>query len=44
MVLLAEFVLSPGRVISWIVMGLVAGWLAGLTMNGGGYGIVRQHA
>jgi uncharacterized membrane protein YeaQ/YmgE (transglycosylase-associated protein family) len=39
---IAELVLSPGGVISWIVMGLIAGWLAGLTMSGRGYGIVRD--
>ena len=42
MALLAELALSPGGIISWIVVGLVAGWLAGLTMSGGGYGIVRD--
>jgi uncharacterized membrane protein YeaQ/YmgE (transglycosylase-associated protein family) len=40
--MLAEVVLSPGGVISWIVVGLIAGWLAGMTMSGGGYGIVRD--
>ncbi len=40
--LFAELVLSPGGVLSWIVVGLIAGWLAGLTMSGGGYGIVRD--
>jgi uncharacterized membrane protein YeaQ/YmgE (transglycosylase-associated protein family) len=39
---IAELVLSPGGVISWIAMGLIAGWLAGLTMSGRGYGIVRD--
>jgi uncharacterized membrane protein YeaQ/YmgE (transglycosylase-associated protein family) len=24
----------------WIVIGLIAGWLAGVVMKGGGYGIV----
>ena len=24
----------------WIVVGLIAGWLAGVVMKGGGYGIV----
>jgi len=24
----------------WLVVGLIAGWLAGLVMKGGGYGIV----
>ena len=39
---IAELVLSPGGVISWLVMGLLAGWLAGLVMSGRGYGIVRD--
>lgn len=26
--------------LSWILVGLVAGWLAGLVMKGGSYGIV----
>jgi len=26
--------------IEWIVVGLIAGWLAGVVMKGGGYGIV----
>jgi uncharacterized membrane protein YeaQ/YmgE (transglycosylase-associated protein family) len=26
--------------ISWIIVGLIAGWLAGLVMKGGGYGII----
>jgi uncharacterized membrane protein YeaQ/YmgE (transglycosylase-associated protein family) len=42
MVLIAELALSPGGFISWIVVGLIAGWLAGLTMSGGGYGIVSD--
>ncbi len=25
-------------VIAWVVAGLIAGWLAGVTMKGGGYG------
>ena len=24
----------------WIVVGLIAGWLAGMVMKGGGYGII----
>jgi len=24
----------------WIIVGLIAGWLAGLVMKGGGYGII----
>jgi len=27
-------------IIAWIVLGLIAGWLAGMIMRGGGYGIV----
>ena len=27
-------------IIAWIVLGLVAGWLAGQFMRGGGYGLV----
>jgi uncharacterized membrane protein YeaQ/YmgE (transglycosylase-associated protein family) len=34
--------LSPGGIIAWIVIGLVAGWLAGLVMKGGGYGIIAD--
>jgi len=26
--------------IAWIVVGLIAGWLAGVVMKGGGYGIL----
>jgi uncharacterized membrane protein YeaQ/YmgE (transglycosylase-associated protein family) len=26
--------------LSWIVVGLIAGWLAGLVMKGGGYGVI----
>ena len=27
-------------IIAWILLGLVAGWLAGQVMRGGGYGII----
>lgn len=27
-------------IIAWIVVGLIAGWLAGVVMKGGGYGII----
>lgn len=27
-------------IISWIVVGLIAGWLAGMVMKGGGYGVI----
>jgi uncharacterized membrane protein YeaQ/YmgE (transglycosylase-associated protein family) len=32
----AEMALAPGRVISWLIVGLIAGWLTGLFMRGGG--------
>lgn len=27
-------------IIGWIIIGLIAGWLAGLLMRGGGFGII----
>ena len=27
-------------ILSWIVVGLIAGWLAGLVMRGGGFGLI----
>jgi uncharacterized membrane protein YeaQ/YmgE (transglycosylase-associated protein family) len=33
-------VLSPVGVFTWLLIGLIAGWLAGLMMKGGGYGII----
>jgi uncharacterized membrane protein YeaQ/YmgE (transglycosylase-associated protein family) len=27
-------------ILAWLFVGLVAGWLAGLVMKGGGYGII----
>jgi uncharacterized membrane protein YeaQ/YmgE (transglycosylase-associated protein family) len=33
-------VLSPGGIIAWLVVGLIAGWLAGLMMKGSGYGVL----
>lgn len=32
--------LNPGGIIAWIVIGLIAGWLAGVIMPGGGYGFI----
>lgn len=26
--------------LAWLIVGLIAGWLAGLVMKGGGYGII----
>jgi uncharacterized membrane protein YeaQ/YmgE (transglycosylase-associated protein family) len=33
-------VLSPGSIVAWLLVGLIAGWLAGLMMKGSGYGII----
>jgi uncharacterized membrane protein YeaQ/YmgE (transglycosylase-associated protein family) len=27
-------------ILSWIVVGLIAGWMAGMVMKGGGYGLI----
>jgi len=27
-------------ILSWIILGLIAGWLAGQVMKGGGYGLI----
>jgi uncharacterized membrane protein YeaQ/YmgE (transglycosylase-associated protein family) len=27
-------------ILSWIIVGLIAGWLAGMIMRGGGYGLI----
>jgi uncharacterized membrane protein YeaQ/YmgE (transglycosylase-associated protein family) len=32
--------LEPGGIIAWLIVGLVAGWLAGQVMKGGGYGVI----
>jgi uncharacterized membrane protein YeaQ/YmgE (transglycosylase-associated protein family) len=33
-------VLNPGGIIAWIVIGLLAGWLAGIVMPGHGFGLL----
>jgi uncharacterized membrane protein YeaQ/YmgE (transglycosylase-associated protein family) len=33
-----EFTYFPGGIIAWLVVGLIAGWLAARLMKGGGYG------
>ncbi len=38
----AQAQLNPGGFIMWIIVGLIAGWLAGLFMRGGGYGMVMD--
>lgn len=32
--------LNPGGLIAWLVVGLIAGFLASVVMRGGGYGIL----
>jgi uncharacterized membrane protein YeaQ/YmgE (transglycosylase-associated protein family) len=27
-------------IVAWIILGLIAGWIAGMVMKGGGYGIL----
>lgn len=36
----AAVFLDPGGLIAWLVVGLIAGWLAGVVMKGGGFGIL----
>jgi uncharacterized membrane protein YeaQ/YmgE (transglycosylase-associated protein family) len=37
-----SFTLHPGGFIAWLVVGVLAGWLAGLVMKGSGYGIIAD--
>jgi uncharacterized membrane protein YeaQ/YmgE (transglycosylase-associated protein family) len=32
--------LDPGGIIAWLLVGLIAGWLAGQFMRGGGFGLI----
>jgi uncharacterized membrane protein YeaQ/YmgE (transglycosylase-associated protein family) len=36
----AQISLDPGGVVAWVVVGLIAGFLASRFMRGGGYGLV----
>jgi len=38
--LFADFVLHPGGIASWLVAGLIVGWLASKVMESPSYGIV----
>jgi uncharacterized membrane protein YeaQ/YmgE (transglycosylase-associated protein family) len=40
MALFAYIELAPGGVIAWLIVGLIAGFLAGKVMRGAGYGLV----
>jgi uncharacterized membrane protein YeaQ/YmgE (transglycosylase-associated protein family) len=37
---IAAITLHPGGLLMWLILGLVAGWLAGLVMKGSGYGLI----
>ena len=32
--------LNPGGILAWLLVGLIAGWLAGQFMRGGGFGLI----
>jgi len=32
--------LNPGGIVAWIIIGLLAGWLAGVIMPGRGFGLI----
>jgi uncharacterized membrane protein YeaQ/YmgE (transglycosylase-associated protein family) len=36
----AAIVLEPGGIIAWLVVGLIAGWLAGVVMTSGDFGVL----
>jgi uncharacterized membrane protein YeaQ/YmgE (transglycosylase-associated protein family) len=40
MAMFAEVDLAPGGVIAWLIVGLIAGYLAGKFMRGAGYGLI----
>jgi uncharacterized membrane protein YeaQ/YmgE (transglycosylase-associated protein family) len=35
-----KFMLEPQSVLAWIVIGAIAGWLAGLLVKGYGFGLI----
>lgn len=37
---IAEITLSPGSLIAWLVVGLIAGWIAARVLKGVGYGMI----
>jgi len=40
MALILAASLQPGGLLAWLVVGLIAGFLASVVMRGGGYGII----
>jgi uncharacterized membrane protein YeaQ/YmgE (transglycosylase-associated protein family) len=35
-----EIALDPWGILAWLVVGIIAGWLAGVVMKGSGYGVI----
>jgi uncharacterized membrane protein YeaQ/YmgE (transglycosylase-associated protein family) len=35
-----EIALDPWGLLAWLVVGVIAGWLAGVVMKGSGYGVI----
>ena len=35
--------IEPGGITAWLLVGLIAGWLTGKVMRGGGYGSAAGH-
>jgi uncharacterized membrane protein YeaQ/YmgE (transglycosylase-associated protein family) len=40
MLIFASIVLEPGGIVAWLVVGLIAGFLASRIMGSGGYGLI----
>lgn len=38
--ILADIAMMPGGLIAWALVGLISGWLAGVVMKGGGFGMI----
>jgi uncharacterized membrane protein YeaQ/YmgE (transglycosylase-associated protein family) len=36
--------LAPGNVVAWIIVGFLAGWIAGMLSRGGGFGCLGNTA
>ena len=36
----AAITLDPVGILCWVIVGAIAGWLAGMVMKGGGYGLI----
>jgi uncharacterized membrane protein YeaQ/YmgE (transglycosylase-associated protein family) len=40
MTILADVELNPGGIVAWILVGVIAGWLAGKVLSGRGAGVI----